>query len=421
MLFAAVQEVAEEAGHVAAAGEHVTVPEFLFILVAILVAAKLLGELAEKIGQPAVLGELVAGVLLGGSVLGLVDPQMEVVHLLAEVGVVLLLFQIGLETNLSRLLQVGLASTVVAATGVVLPFAGGYFVAVALGLGTLEAVVCGAALTATSVGITARVLSDLGRLQDPESQIVLGAAVIDDIIGLIILAVVSQVVGGAELTAGAIGITTLKAFGFVVGVLIVGRFVVPPIFDLLSRIGREETLATMALAFAFTVAVLADAVDSALIVGAFAAGLVLAPTRHAKVVEHGVVRLGVFFVPIFFVAVGAAVDVRTFADPRVLLVGGALIAVAIVGKVAAGYAPFWFKGKKMVIGVGMVPRGEVGLIFAQMGLTTGVLASGLFSALTMMVMVTTFMAPPLLKLLFPPRPGVRPRMDSGVAEVTTEA
>lgn len=421
MTLAAFQEIAVEAAQSAPAGEHVTVPEFLFLLVAILVAAKLLGEFAERIGQPAVLGELVAGVLLGGSVLGIVDPQVEIVHLIAEVGVVLLLFQIGLETNLNRLLQVGGASAMVATVGVVLPFAGGYLVAVGLGLDTLVAVVCGAALTATSVGITARVLSDLGRLQDPESQIVLGAAVIDDIVGLIILAVVSQVVGGSELTLAGIGITTAKAFGFVVAVLVVGRFLVPPLFDLLSRIGREETLATMALALAFTVAVLADAVGSALIIGAFAAGLVLAPTRHAKVVEHGVVRLGVFFVPIFFVAVGAAVDVRTFGDMRVLTVGGALIIVAIIGKVLAGYAPFWFKGKKMVIGVGMVPRGEVGLIFAQMGLTTGVLTSGLFSALTLMVMVTTFIAPPLLKLLFPPRPGVRRTHAGGVAEVTTEA
>ncbi len=422
MLFTAVQEVAEEAGHAAAAaGEHVTVPEFLFLLVAILVAAKMIGEFAEKIGQPAVLGELVAGVVLGGSVLGIVDPQMEVVHLLAEVGVVLLLFQIGLETNLSRLLQVGTASALVALVGVVVPFAGGYFVAVALGLEILPAIVCGAALTATSVGITARVLSDLGRLQDPESQIVLGAAVIDDIIGLIILAVVSQVVSGAELTAVGVSIITAKAFGFVVAVLVIGRFVIPPIFELLSRIGREETLATMALALAFIVAVLADAVGSALIVGAFAAGLVLAPTRHAKVIEHGVVRLGVFFVPIFFVAVGAAVDVRTFGDPTVLMVGGALIVVAIIGKVLAGYAPVWFKGKKMVIGIGMVPRGEVGLIFAQMGLTTGVLSSGLFSALTLMVMVTTFMAPPLLKVLFPPRPGMKSGSPGGLAEVTTEA
>jgi len=421
MLLAMVQEVVEEAGQAAATGDHVTVPEFLFLLVAMLVAAKVLGELAERIGQPAVLGELTGGVLLGGSVLGILDPQVEVVHLIAEVGVVLLLFQIGLETNLNRLLQVGLAATVVACLGVALPFAGGYLVAAALGLEPLVAIVCGAALTATSVGITARVLSDLGRLQDPESQIVLGAAVIDDIIGLIILAVVSQIVAGADLTPAAVGLTTVKAFGFVVAVLIVGRIVVPPLFDLLARIGREETLATMALALAFSVAILAVALDSAHIVGAFAAGLVLAPTRHAKVIEHGVVRLGVFFVPIFFVAVGAAVDVRTFGDPQVLLVGGALIVVAIVGKVAAGYAPVWFKGRKLVIGVGMVPRGEVGLIFAQMGLTTGVLTSGLFSALTLMVMVTTFMAPPLLKLLFPPRVGARPSAAGGLAEITTEA
>jgi Kef-type K+ transport system membrane component KefB len=190
---------------------------------------------------------------------------------------------------------------------------------------------------------------------------------------------------------------------------------------MLARIGKEETLATMALAFAFLVAFLADAVGSALIIGAFAAGLVLQPTRHAHAIEHGVTRLSMFFVPIFFVSVGAAVDVRTFGDPMVLTVGGALIAVAIVGKVAAGYAPWWFKGKKLVIGVGMMPRGEVGLIFAQMGLTTGVLDAGMFSALTLMVMVTTFLAPPLLKMLFPPLSGAPGISPGGVAAITTEA
>jgi Kef-type K+ transport system membrane component KefB len=419
---AAALALLQDHADAAAAAEHgMGVPEFLFLLIAILVSAKVLGELAERIGQPAVLGELLAGVLLGVSVLGIVDPSTEIVHLLAEVGVVLLLFQIGLETQLGTLLKVGGASTAVAIVGVVLPFVSGYAVAVALGLPTLPAVVAGAALTATSVGITARVLSDLGRLQEPESQIVLGAAVIDDIIGLIILAVVSQVVAGAELTLPSIALTTVIAFGFVIAVLVIGRFVIPPLFDMLSRIGKEDTLATMALAFAFIVAYLANMVGSALIIGAFAAGLVLAPTRHAKIVEHGVTRLGMFFVPIFFVAVGAAVDVRTFADPQVLVVGGALIACAILGKVLAGYAPVWFKGRKLVIGVGMVPRGEVGLIFAQMGLTSGVLDSGMFSALTLMVMVTTFMAPPLLKLLFPPvdpRPAETP---GGVAELTTEA
>ena len=419
MLAVPLQEAVEQA---AEAAEHgLEVPEFLFLLIVILASAKLLGELAEKIGQPAVLGELLAGVLLGSSVLGLLDPTVEVIHLLAELGVVLLLFQIGLETNLSRLLQVGLASTLVAIVGVVVPFVGGYAVAAALGLDVLPAVVCGAALTATSVGITARVLSDLGRLQEPESQIVLGAAVIDDIIGLVILAVVAQVVGGSELTAAGVATTTLIAFGFVALVVVLGRILVPPLFNLLARLGREETLATMAVVLAFVVCYLADMAGSALIIGAFAAGLTLAPTRHAHVIEHGVVKLAVFFVPIFFVAVGASVDVRQFADPQVLSVGAALIVVAIVGKVLAGYAPYWFKGKKLVIGVGMIPRGEVGLIFAQMGLTTGALTTGLFSALTMMVMVTTFIAPPLLKLLLPPTGKVDSESLGGVAEITTEA
>src|SRR5688572_1882616 len=199
-------------------GAVMEVPELLFLLVAILVTAKVLGELAERVHQPAVLGELLAGVLLGASVFGVLDPslpRLHVVHLLAEIGVVLLLFQIGLETNLTTLLKVGPASTAVAFVGVVLPFVMGYGVAVALGLESLPAVVCGAALTATSVGITARVLSDLGRLQEPESQIVLGAAVIDDIIGLIILAVVAEVVAGGGLSIGSVLTTTAVAFGFV--------------------------------------------------------------------------------------------------------------------------------------------------------------------------------------------------------------
>ena len=376
-----------------------SVPAILLTLAALLAAAKLLGELAERIGQPAVLGELIAGVALGPSMLRLVDPAIPTLHLLAEIGVVILLFQIGLETDLRRLLKTGGAAAAVAIVGVVLPFGLGFAVATGLGLGHLEALVISAALTATSVGITARVLSDLGRLEDPESQVVLGAAVLDDIVGLVILAVVGQLVAGAALTAGGIAVTTLVAFGFVVAALLLGRLVVPPLFALLGRIGREHTLAVMGLVVAFLLAVLADLVGSALIIGAFTAGLVFAPTPQAHAIERGVTRLGHFFVPIFFVSVGAAVDVRAFAEPRVLAIGGLLIAVAVVGKVAAGFAPFWFKGRKLVIGVGMVPRGEVGLIFAQTGLSAGVLDAGLFAALTLMVMVTTFIAPPALKLL----------------------
>ncbi len=399
----------------------VSVPDFLLMVVVILVSAKIFGELAERVGQPSVLGELLAGVVIGGSVLGIVDPQNQIVHLLAEVGVIILLFEIGLETDLRQLLKVGGSSGMVALVGVVLPFVLGYLVATALGMEQMPAIVAGAALTATSVGITARVLSDLGRLQEPESQIILGAAVIDDVIGLIILGVVSGIVAGQEVTFGSVALIALVAFGFIIGVLVLGRIVVPPAFALLERLGRRETVTTMALALAFLVAYLADAVGSALIIGAFTAGLLLQPTPQAGAIEEGTVRLGHFFVPIFFVSVGASVDVTTFADMSVLLVGFGLIAAAVIGKFVAGYAPVWFKGKKSVIGVGMIPRGEVGLIFSQLGLTSGVLDVGEFSALTLMVMVTTFLAPPLLKALFPPKPGAEPLPPSGVADLTTEA
>lgn len=403
------------------AGGGMSVPDFLATLIVVLVAAKLLGELAERVGQPAVLGELLAGVVVGGSVLGLVDPQNEVIHLLAEVGVIILLFEIGLETDLRDLIRVGGASGVVALVGVVLPFLLGYAVAAALGLEQMAAIVAGASLTATSVGITARVLSDLGRLREPESQIILGAAVIDDVIGLIILGVVSGIVAGESVTLGGVAGITGVAFGFIIVVVLVGRLIVPPVFALLGRLGREETVAAMALALAFAVAYLADAVGSALIIGAFTAGLLLQPTAQAETIQEGIVRFGHFFVPIFFVSVGASVDVRSFGDVNVVLMGGGLIVAAVIGKFAAGYAPLWFKGKKSVIGVGMIPRGEVGLIFSQLGLTTGVLSVGEFSALTLMVMVTTFIAPPLLKMLFPPRPGPKPPSPGGVADLTTEA
>jgi len=188
--------------------EHFDVPQFLGLLVIMLGAAKLFGALARFIGQPAVLGELVAGVILGLSVMGLVDPKNEVLHLLAELGVVILLFEIGLETDLRKLLQVGGAAAVVAIVGVTLPFALGYAVCWMLGLGNLVAIVAGASLTATSVGITARVLSELNRLQEPESQIILGAAIIDDVIGLVILAVVVGLTQGQEVTVFGVAKTT---------------------------------------------------------------------------------------------------------------------------------------------------------------------------------------------------------------------
>lgn len=380
-----------------------------------------MGELAERVGQPAVLGELLAGVLLGPSVLGLVHPEAPWLGLLAELGVIVLLFEIGLETDLKRLLGSGGTAATVALVGVLLPFLMGFGVGEAFGLPRLPSIVVGAALTATSVGITARVLADLGRLQDPESQVVLGAAVLDDIVGLVILTIVSRMVAGGAVTLGSVATTTAIAFGFVAAALLLGRLVVPPLFGLLARLGSEASLAPMALALALLVSVLAAQVGSALIIGAFTAGLLCAPTAQRPAIEQGVTRLGHFFVPIFFVSVGAAVDVRTFANPAVLGIGASLVAVAVLGKVLAGFAPVWFRGRKLVVGVGMVPRGEVGLIFAQTGLAAGVLDAGLFSAVTLMVIVSTFLAPPALKALLgarPRRPGVEA---GGSASLVSEA
>jgi Kef-type K+ transport system membrane component KefB len=398
-----------------------SITEFLLVVSAILIGAKLMGELAERLGQPAVLGELIAGVLLGASVFSVVDPGNEVVHLFAELGVIILLFEIGLETDLKKLMATGGAAAAVAVVGVALPFFFGFVVGELFGLQTLTAMVMAAALTATSVGITARVLADLRRLHEPEGQIVLGAAVIDDVLGLIILSVVAGIVAGGSVTLAGVAITTIKAFAFIAVVLLAGRLIVPPLFRQLHRVSNDQTIAVMGLVLAFLLALLAEKAGSALIIGAFVAGLALQPSAQAKVIEAGVVRLGHFFVPIFFVVVGAAVDVRTFAQPLVLGLGVALTVVAIVGKVAAGYAPWWFKGRKFVVGVAMVPRGEVGLIFAQTGLTAGVLNTGEFSAVMVMVMATTFVAPIALKRLLTRSSDEVECIAGGVSDLTNEA
>lgn len=406
--------------------KHLDVPQFLALLAAVIAAAKLSGYLAKLAGQPAVLGELVAGVLLGASAAGLVDPEHEVLHLLAEIGVVLLLFEIGLETDLRKLLAVGGAATTVALAGVVLPFGFGYGVCKLLGLGELTSIVAGATLTATSVGITARVLSDLGRLQEPESQVVLGAAIIDDVVGLVILAVVSGLAAGGEVTVTGVAKTTGIAFGFLVATLLIGRLVVPPLARLTAKIDLPGTPTMAAVVLAFALAWLADTAGSAMIIGAFAAGLLVRETPYAHEIERGAAHLGHFFVPLFFVAVGAAVDVAVLnpldpANHRALVIAGLLTAVAIAGKFAAGYAPFWFRGRKAVIGVGMIPRGEVGLIFAQTGLASGVFDSGQFAAMTLVVMATTFVAPPLLRLLFPPPSKEHvPPPPEGIEDLVTE-
>lgn len=371
-------------------------PHLLAVLVALLVATKLLGVIAQRIGQPAVVGELIAGVLLGGSVLRILDPAEPVILAMAELGVLILLFEIGLHTNLKSLMKVGNEALTVALVGVALPFGFGYLAASLLGLSTIPSIVAGAALTATSIGISARTLSDLGKLETPEGQIVLGAAVLDDIVGLVILSVVSSLVGGVALSFGGITVTAAIAVGFVVAALVAGSILVPPVFQAIGNVEVSGLLGVAGLVFALLLALLAAKVGSATIIGAFSAGLVLHATPQRQAIERATTHLGHFFVPIFFASVGAAVELSTLGDSNVLRIGTALIAVGVAGKFVAGYAPFWFKGRKSLIGIAMIPRGEVGLIFARMGLATGALTSQLYSAIAMMVLVTTFITPPLL-------------------------
>lgn len=362
---------------------------------AIIVATRVLGELAQRVGQPSVLGELIAGVVLGRSALGVVDPTQPVIAALSELGVLVLLFEIGLQTDLRSLLRVGRAAAMVGLVGVVLPFVLGYAVSVALGLERLPAIVCGAALTATSIGISARVLSDLGQLNTREGQVMLGAAVLDDVVGLVILSAVGALEIGAAFSVRGIAASAGAAIGFLVVAMVVGGWVGPALLRLTERFAAGAT-ALIGFAFALLLAWLAGAARSAPILGAFAAGLVLHRAPQRGTVEQAVTTLGHFFVPIFFVAVGAAVDLRSVLDGRIAAIGLALTAVAIVGKLAAGYSPWWFRGDKRLIGLAMIPRGEVGLIFAQMGLATAALSESLFSAVTLVVMVTTLIAPILL-------------------------
>jgi Kef-type K+ transport system membrane component KefB len=270
----------------------------LVALAAVILATKLLGEIAQRLGQPAVLGELLAGVLLGGSALHILDPHDPVIHAIAELGVLVLLFQIGLHTDLRSLRKVGGSAAMVAAVGVVAPFAGGYLAFRALGAGTIPSLIAGAALTATSIGISARVLSDLGRLNTPEGQVVLGAAVLDDVIGLIILSVVSGLAAGGAVSMLGIARTSGVAIGFIVVALVVGGLVVPRLFRQLARIRARGSLGLLALAFALTLSWLADSSGSAMIIGAFAAGLILHPTPQREEIEKSMTALGYFFVPI---------------------------------------------------------------------------------------------------------------------------
>jgi len=368
--------------------------QLLLVLAAVLLTTRSLSALAERIGQPAILGELVGGIVLGASALGILDPNDVAIHTLAQLGLLILLFEIGLATDLRALTKVGGTATVIAVVGVVLPFALGFAALSAMGVGRLAAIVCAAALTATSIGISTRVLAELGFLHTVEGRVVLGAAVLDDIIGLVILSVIATFAAGVAVTTAGVVRTIAVAFGFVVITLLAGGYVVPPLFRAAKRLRSPTTIAVLGLVFAFALAALAGLLGSAVIVGAFVAGVLLNGIQQRNEILEFSAPIGSLLTPIFFATVGASVDLRALVEPRTLLITVVLLVAGVIGKMVAAYVPVWFKGNKMLIGTAMLPRGEVELIVAQTGLAIGALDASLFGA---MVVLTTLVSPPLIK------------------------
>lgn len=420
-------------GH-SSSGHSDPVAPLLAALVLILFFAKVSGDIAERGGMPAVLAELLVGVLLGNMAyltgwkgLEFLDPpsgpltdQFAVgfaLKMLAGMGVVLLLFEVGLESNVPDMLKVGASSFVVAVLGVVAPMLLG------LGVGRLLLpdrpwyiwLFLGATLSATSVGITARVLKDMGRAQQRESKIILGAAVIDDVLGLIVLAIVVGIIKaisqGEPFEAMSLVIITLKAVGFLVGAVLLGQHLVTrPMFKAATYLKGHGLLVITALLICFGFAYLANFMGLAPIVGAFAAGLILEHAHYEELgrkegvqLEEALRPLASLLVPVFFVQMGIMVDLSKFADPKVWLLAGALTAVAILGKQVCALGVLEKGLDRLSVGIGMIPRGEVGLIFAGMGYELRsadgerIVSESTYSAIVVMVMLTTLITPPVLK------------------------
>ena len=373
-------------------------------LLIIILVARLAAELAERIKIPAVLGEIVAGIIIGPSVLGLIDPikhldVADMVLLLGEIGVILLLFQVGLEMDLGEMAKVGKPAFVVAIIGVAVPFAAGFGVAASFGEDAKVALFIGATLTAMSVGITARVLGDLRALALRESRIVLGAAVADDVLGLVILTVVVKVVTEGSISAGVVLETIGLAVGFLLITGLLAIYVIPRLFTRIDRLAKSTTT-IVSSAFALTLAfsLLANQAKLAFIIGAFMAGLAVGRSPQHERISEGLNPLGHIFIPVFFASIGINADLEAMFQPSVLVLAVSLTVVAIIGKLVAGLGVGRSGGDKLLIGIAMMPRGEVGLIFASIGLSKGVLDDELYGALLLMVLVTTLITPPLIRL-----------------------
>lgn len=419
----------------------------LLSLITVYLAAKIGGELCARINLPPVLGELIGGVIVGVSALHLIvfpeassetnsilmrvvesttdlgpagilsvfRGESEVVSILAELGVIILLFEIGLESDLKELIRVGPQAAVVAIIGVVVPFALGTTGLIAFfNTPTVPAVFAGAALTATSIGITAKVLAELQKLSSKEGQIIIGAAVLDDVLGIIVLAVVASLAKTGEIEIQNVVILIVSAAAFLIGAIFVGRLLSPLFVGLVDQMKTRGELIISSLVFAFVLSYIAATIQLEAILGAFAAGLILAETPKHKELEEQIVPIADMLVPIFFVTVGARTDVSVLnpldpANREGLIIASFLVIVAIIGKIVTGFAVFGQDGiNKLAIGIGMIPRGEVGLVFAGVGSASGVLSESLEAAIIVMVILTTFLAPPLLRIVFKDSDSVPP-------------
>ena len=440
-LLATATEATTEAATESAAEEGTLVlAGVLLSLVIIYFASKLGGEICARINLPPVLGELVGGVLVGISAFRLLifpeggsvaedsliisflqntaglspesassvfASQSEVIDLLAELGVIILLFEIGLESDLKELIRVGPIAAVVAVVGVVAPFVAGTAGLVYIfGTPVVPAVFAGAALTATSIGITAKVLAELGQLGSEEGQIIIGAAVLDDILGIVVLAVVASLVKTGEIQVNNIIYLVISAGVFLIGSILIGRLISPLFVGLVNELKTRGQVLLTGLTFAFALSYIATVIHLEGILGAFAAGLILAETEKRKELEEQVIPVADILVPIFFVTVGAKTDLSVL-NPAVpsnregLIIATFLILVAILGKVITGFTVVGQPDlNKLAIGVGMIPRGEVGLVFAGVGAASGALSEATEAAIIVMVITTTFVAPPLLRLVF---------------------
>jgi Kef-type K+ transport system membrane component KefB len=419
--------------------EPVVLASVLLSLIVIYLAAKIGGELCARINLPSVLGELIGGVIVGVSALHLIvfpegggevqsllmqvvdmttglspegllrafQGESEVISVLAELGVIILLFEIGLESDLKELIRVGPQAAIVAVVGVVAPFAAGTVGLIALfGISTIPAVFAGAALTATSIGITAKVLAEMQKLSSKEGQIIIGAAVLDDVLGIIVLAVVASLAKTGEIEILNVVYLVAGAAAFLVGSIFIGRLLSPYFVAVVNRMQTRGQVIISSLIFAFILAYIAASIQLEAILGAFAAGLILAETSKHKELEEQISPIADMLVPVFFITVGARTDLSVLnplepANRAGLVIASFLVVVAIIGKVIAGFAIFGQPGiNRLAVGVGMIPRGEVGLVFAGVGAASGVLSESLDAAIIVMVIFTTFLAPPLLRVVF---------------------